>query len=108
MFYSAIMKCKDYWTDPESFDPNRFYKIEGNDKYTLEKQNIKNAFPMFGEGIRKCPGRKLAMIEIKFLLASIYRKYDVELVDINAPLKYVSAIIGTCDELLVKIKPRKF
>jgi len=102
------MKREDYWTDPENFDPNRFYKIEESDKYILEKQNIKNTFTIFGEGIRKCPGRKLAMIELKFLLASVYRKYDVELVDIDAPLKYISTLIGTCDELLVKIKPRKF
>ena len=99
------MKREDYWTDPENFDPNRFYKIEESDKYTLEKQNIKNSFTIFGEGIRNCPGRKLAMIELKCLLASIYRKYNVELLDINAPLKYISTIIGTCDELL-KIKPR--
>src|SRR5205085_7023540 len=90
ILYSAILKRKDYWTDPEKFDPDRFYKIEESDKYILEKQNIKNTFTMFGEGIRKCPGRKLAMIELKCLLASVYRKYDVELVDINAPLKYIS------------------
>jgi cytochrome P450 len=108
MLYSAIMKRKDYWTDPEKFDPDRFYKVEESDKYLPEKRKIKNSFNVFGEGIRMCPGRKLAMIECKYLLASIYRKYDVELVDMNAPVKYKSQFTNTCEELMVKIRPRKF
>ncbi|GBC07861.1 hypothetical protein RclHR1_07730014 [Rhizophagus clarus] len=108
MFYYAMMRRKDYWTDPEKFDPNRFYKIEESDKYLLEKQYAKNAYTMFGDGIRICPGRKLAMIELKCLLASIYRKYDLELADTNAPLKYNSNVITVCKELNVRFKPRKF
>ena len=106
MLYSAIMKRKDYWTNPEKFDPDRFYKVEESD--LIEKQKIKNSFTIFGEGIRMCPGRKLAMIELKCLLVSIYRKYDVELADMNAPLKYRSEFINSSEELIVKIKPRKF
>jgi cytochrome P450 len=108
MFYAAMMKSKDYWTDPEKFDPDRFYKIEESDKYLLEKQHVKNSFTIFGGGIRVCPGKKLAMIELKCLLSSIYRKYDVEMADPKAPLKRRSAIITVCTELIVKVKPRKF
>ena len=104
--YSAIMKRKDYWTEPEKFDPDRFYKIEENDKYLLERQHVKNSFTMFGGGTRICPGRKLAMIELKCLLSLIYRKYDIELADMNAPLKYKCSLLTTCEELIVKIKPR--
>jgi cytochrome P450 len=104
ILYSAIMKRNDYWTNPEKFDPDRFYKVEESDKYLLEKQQIKNSFTMFGFGIRICPGKKLAMIELKYLLSSIYRKYDVEMADINAPLKYKSSISSSCEELIVKFK----
>ena len=108
MLYSAIMKHKDYWTDPEKFDPNRFYKVEESDKYFLEKQKVKNAFPMFGGGLRICPGRKLANIELKCLMAFIYRKYDVEMADINAPLIYRSKTVNFLGELIVRVKPREF
>ena len=108
MLYSAISMHNDHWTDPEKFDPDRFYKVEESDKYLLEKQKVKNSFNIFGGGIRICPGRKLAMIELKCLLASIYRKYDVEMVDINAPLKYKSEFVNSSEELIVKIKQRKF
>ena len=46
------------------------------------------------------------MIELKLVTALIYRKYDVELVDMNAPLKLNNSMISTCQELIVKIKPR--
>ncbi|GET03155.1 cytochrome P450 [Rhizophagus clarus] len=102
------MKRKDYWTDPEKFDPNRFYKIEESDKYLLEKQHIKNSYTLFDGGIRACPGRKLAIIELKFLLSSIYRKYDIEMVDQNAPLNYFSDVLTVCKDLMAKVKPRKY
>ncbi|PKK71907.1 cytochrome P450 [Rhizophagus irregularis] len=108
ILYCSIMKRKDYWTDPEKFDPDRFYKIDDSDKYFLEKQHVKNAFSIFGGGIRACPGRKLAMIELKCLLSLIYRKYDIELADPNAPLNYHSALLTVCKELFIKVKPRKF
>jgi hypothetical protein len=46
------------------------------------------------------------MIELKLLTALIYRKYDVELVDMNAPLKTKSFALTSCQELMVKIKHR--
>ena len=38
----------------------------------------------------------------------IYRKYDIELTDMNAPLKYKADFLASSEELLVKVKPRKF
>ncbi|CAB4403745.1 unnamed protein product [Rhizophagus irregularis] len=108
MLFSAIIKHKDYWTEPEKFDPDRFYRVEESDKYLLEKKNMKTTFPMFGGGIRICPGRKLAIIELKCLLFLIYRKYDIELVDMNSPLKYKRDFLNLCKELIVKISHENF
>ncbi|CAI2173406.1 18583_t:CDS:2 [Funneliformis geosporum] len=96
--FTAINNHKAHWKDPEKFDPERFLK--------KDEKRLKATFNIWGGGLRICPGRKLAMIELKFLLASIYRKYDVELVNKNEPLKSKSTSLTVCQELMVRIKPR--
>ncbi|CAG8654900.1 1561_t:CDS:2, partial [Ambispora gerdemannii] len=93
MLYGVIMKNKNYWTDPEKFDPDRFYELEKSEKYLLERQHIKDSFTIWGGGIRICPGRKWAIIELKILLSMIYRKYDIEIADINEPFKSGSGLL---------------
>ncbi|EXX60361.1 cytochrome P450 [Rhizophagus irregularis DAOM 181602=DAOM 197198] len=94
----SIHKNKNYWEDPETFNPDR-WMVEG-----FEPK--KYSFIMFGGGLRVCPGRKLAMIELVALTALIYRKYDFDLVDMEAPLQVRSGIISACTQLLVKVKSR--
>ena len=59
-----------YWEDPHMFNPHRF-----DDPSTIEKYTY---FP-FGLGQRICIGTGFAMQESILLLASILRKYRVEL-----------------------------
>ncbi|POG67647.1 cytochrome P450 [Rhizophagus irregularis DAOM 181602=DAOM 197198] len=94
----AIHYNKDYWEDSDKFNPDRWL-VEGSESKKL-------SFLMFGGGLRICPGRKLAMIELVCLIALLYRKYEIDLVDMNAPLKVVSGGVTACTELLVEIKPR--
>ena len=89
---------KDYWEEPDKLNPDR-WMVEG-----FEPK--KYSFIMFGGGLRICPGRKLAMIELVGLMALLYRKYEIELVDMEAPLKIKSGIITACTELSVKIRAR--
>ncbi|PKC00249.1 cytochrome P450 [Rhizophagus irregularis] len=92
----AIHYNKDYWEDPDKFNPDR-WMAEGF-------ESKKFSFLMFGGGLRLCPGRKLAMIELVCLIALLYRNYEIDLVDMNAPLKVISGGLTVCAELLVKIK----
>ncbi|PKY35175.1 cytochrome P450 [Rhizophagus irregularis] len=87
---------QDYWEDPDKFNPDR-WMAEGF-------ESKKFSFLMFGGGLRLCPGRKLAMIELVCLIALLYRNYEIDLVDMNAPLKVISGGLTVCAELLVKIK----
>ncbi|GBC01274.1 hypothetical protein RclHR1_04120004 [Rhizophagus clarus] len=94
----AITNNKDYWEDPDKFNPDRWL-VEG-----FEPK--KYSFIIFGGGVRICPGRKLAMIELVCLIALLFRKYEIDLIDMKAPLKTESAATTACTELLVKIKLR--
>ncbi|KAF0561615.1 cytochrome P450 [Gigaspora margarita] len=92
----------DVWPNPEIFDPNRFYDVDQDNK-RLEN---KCSWIPFGGGPRICPGKKLAMCELLLLMASIYRYYDVELVNIHESLKYVTITVNSVKKLNVKVKPR--
>ncbi|CAG8772897.1 861_t:CDS:2, partial [Gigaspora rosea] len=72
-----IMNHPNNWNEPEYFNP---------DRGTGEKIR-RNIFIPFGGGIRMCPGRNLALIEIKMLIISLYRKYSIELVNEKDPVK---------------------
>ncbi|EXX75288.1 sterol 14-demethylase [Rhizophagus irregularis DAOM 197198w] len=95
----AIHNKDDYWEEPNRFNPDRWMVENFEPK--------KNSFIMFGGGLRSCPGRKLAMIELVCTMVLLFRKYDINLVDTNSPIKTRSiAIFVDCFELLVEIKPR--
>ncbi|EXX53165.1 cytochrome P450 [Rhizophagus irregularis DAOM 181602=DAOM 197198] len=95
----VIQNNDDDWEEPNKFNPDRWMveNFEPN----------KNSFLMFGGGSRFCPGRKLSMIELVCLTALIFRKYEVDLVDMNAPIKVTSDPgLVRCLSLLVEIRPR--
>ncbi|CAG8520648.1 13648_t:CDS:2 [Acaulospora colombiana] len=101
IFFSSSLllhRHKSQWSNPEEFNPDRFLK---------SSPESKNPFYMFGSGERKCPGRNLALLELKATLLLLYSKYDVELVDMNAPIKYRETILRKCTKLKVRIKKRR-
>ncbi|RIA99561.1 cytochrome P450 [Glomus cerebriforme] len=97
MHFAGIHHNERYWKDPEEFNPDRF----------MYNEEIKNSLIIFGGGLRACPARKMSMVVLKCLMVLIYRKYDVELIDKDAPLDYTSTIINTCNKLPIKIKLRQ-
>ncbi|RIB01883.1 cytochrome P450 [Gigaspora rosea] len=103
---NGIHSHKNHWSNPEIFDPDRFYKENDNSEMN-DKARHKFSLITFGGGLRICPGRKLAMIELLSLMVAIFGKYDVELVDMNAPLNTKSGSLTTCGGLPVRIRPRK-
>ncbi|CAI2181565.1 4576_t:CDS:2 [Funneliformis geosporum] len=70
---------------------------------------VKNSFIPFGGGIRICPGRNMALVELKTLLILLYRKYDIELVD-KVSKKPKTIFVGTnsCTDLKVIVRPRNY
>uniref|UniRef100_A0A1D1XQ08 Cytochrome P450 4d2 n=1 Tax=Anthurium amnicola TaxID=1678845 RepID=A0A1D1XQ08_9ARAE len=98
MYVRGINNNPLYWKEPDKFIPERFYGSQGIHK---------NSFSMFGGGPRMCLGRKIAIIELKTLLTAVYRNFDVELVDMEAPVKVETSTITVCKDLNIRVIPRK-
>ncbi|CAG8789660.1 12896_t:CDS:2, partial [Cetraspora pellucida] len=98
--FASIHMNEKYWDNPTIFDPDRFYlkndlsELNDDDLNNFDNENRKfiqgrdkYSLVMFGGGIRICPGRKLAMINILSFMTLMFKKYDVELMNKEAPLK---------------------
>jgi cytochrome P450 len=79
--------AEENFTFAGEFRPERWL---ANERPETWNHNVR-AFMPFGGGARVCPGRSLAMIEIKFVLAMICRQFQVQ--------RYEAA--GTLDERFV-------
>ena len=90
---------KDYWKEPNKFNPDRW--MVGN----FEPKKI-HSFIIFGWGLRLRPRRKLAMVKVCWIALLFTRKYEIDLVDMEGPLKTKSTVLTACTEMLVKIRPR--
>ena len=88
------------WENVDEFNPDRF--LISDDDNNNGKEVL-----IFGGGHRICPGRKLAMIQLKCLLVLLCHYWDLELVDKNQPLKYKHLLTRKILELFIKIKPHK-
>ncbi|RIB25485.1 hypothetical protein C2G38_2165820 [Gigaspora rosea] len=78
----------------ELFEELATRSVHDKDKFSLV---------ILSGGIRLCSGRKLAMITILSFMVLMFKKYDVEFVDMDAPLKTHT---GFLLELKIKIKSR--
>jgi cytochrome P450/nitrite reductase/ring-hydroxylating ferredoxin subunit len=87
--------------DPALFRPERWLNGASEGK----AHEISAHIP-FGTGPRICPGRTLALVEMKTLLAMLYRTFDVERVghgaDVSEEFSFTMAPVG----LKVRIRPR--
>ena len=68
----AIQKDERHWSNPEDFIPERFI---GN-----IKRHPYSWIP-FSAGYRNCIGQRFAMMEIKILMAYLFKFFDFKSVD---------------------------
>ncbi|XP_067680459.1 cytochrome P450 3A24-like [Haliotis asinina] len=64
----AIQKDPEYWSDPETYNPERFRPENRPDNYNY-------VFLPFGAGPRNCIGMRLAHLSVKMAIAGILQKY---------------------------------
>ena len=73
VFIYGVQHSPQYWENPESFDPERFAKVN-------EKLHTPFAHLPFGAGPRGCIGGNYAMLQMLMILSVLLRRYDFSLV----------------------------
>ncbi|CAG8577448.1 4742_t:CDS:2 [Ambispora gerdemannii] len=107
-FFQGLHMNEKHWSNPQEFNPERFLNTNNGSNFEDDLSSMfeKNSYLPFGGGIRKCPGRNMAMVNIKSNLISLFRKYKVELADKNAPPMTGFTGVYQFKELDVYLQPR--
>ncbi|OMJ12033.1 Steroid 17-alpha-hydroxylase/17,20 lyase [Smittium culicis] len=71
MFVPGTHNDTEVWDDPTTFNPDRFLGPEG--------ENRKKEIVAFSTGVRICPGKNLAWIEIFLSIPNMLKDFDLEL-----------------------------
>ncbi|EED22467.1 flavonoid 3-hydroxylase, putative [Talaromyces stipitatus ATCC 10500] len=75
MSIHQVMHDKKYFPDPDTFRPRRWLE-KREDGVQLEKYYVP-----FGRGTRMCVGQHFAQAEIYLVMAAIFRRFNLQLVD---------------------------
>jgi cytochrome P450/nitrite reductase/ring-hydroxylating ferredoxin subunit len=90
-----------HFDEPLAFRPERW--IAGPSSGKTHDASV--AMP-FGSGPRICPGRSLALLEMRVVLATLYRSFDVERVGPAEDVREMTAFTMVPVGLRVKLKKR--
>ena len=75
----ALHRSPKYWNEPLKFNPERFNEAE--------KLIKENKYIPFGNGRRVCIGQHLAMAEMGWILAELFKNFDFKLLTTAPKLK---------------------
>ena len=85
-----------------AFRPERWLEAQGHGRSGHETQ----AFLPFGAGARFCPGRHLAILEIKMVIAMLCRNFEVAPVADAPPVEEVFSFTMRPENLFVTLRSR--
>lgn len=93
-----IINRSDIWETPEVFDPDRF------DHDRMNYNNQKLFFP-FLIGPENCPGEKFAILESSLVIAGMFKKYNIDIID-NQIRPLSAGTFRLTDKLYINLTPR--
>ncbi|KAK2818354.1 hypothetical protein Q7C36_022287 [Tachysurus vachellii] len=98
----ALHRDPDYWTDPETFNPERFTQ---ENKESIEQ----SAYLPFGLGPRNCIGMRFALVAMKLAVVEILQRFDISLSEeMKVPLELnTTGFLAPKDPIKLKFTPRK-
>eukprot|EP01035_Chromulina_nebulosa_P018816 gene18816-24586_t len=119
-----IHRSKEFWDNPDVYDPERFLRPFNNDKqeswggYKPMSSSTKQLYPNevlsdfaflpFGGGTRKCVGDQFAMMESTATLVMMIQKYDFSLaIPSHEVGMKTGATIHTANGLMMNIRHRQ-
>lgn len=99
---SVGMRLPEVFTDPESFDPDRF--APGRE----EHKSSPYAYLGFGGGMHSCMGQNFAFLQVKTILSVLFREYEIEMIPDKMPeIDYEAMVVGPKGDCRIRYKRRK-
>jgi cytochrome P450/nitrite reductase/ring-hydroxylating ferredoxin subunit len=90
-----------HFADPDAFRPGRWIDSNGGN-------HDASVHLPFGSGPRICPGRSLALLEMRVVLAMLYRNFDVERVGRSSDVteRYAFTVAPSDLRVRLRVRPR--
>ncbi|KAH0342992.1 cytochrome P450, partial [Aureobasidium melanogenum] len=102
---SSLVQNRDpaiFGQDADMFNPDRWLGDESKARYFEAA-----LFNFGGTGIRSCPGRDLAMIELYKFIAQMVQKFEFELVDQAHPFSVKTYFFAIQSDMKMRVAHRK-
>lgn len=96
---SAALK-DHYFSEAKKFNPSRWLKESKCPVHNMD------AFTPFGAGPRYCPGRNLALLEIRMVLSMLYKNFEVEMITKHDQVGEIMAFTMMAEDYTVRLKKR--
>lgn len=101
LVHSRHAATKDeHFTYGKSFYPERWMKESKCPMHAMD------AYIPFGGGPRFCPGKNLALLEMKLVLAMLFKNFEVEMVTPHDEIKEIMAFTMMASNYSVRLKNR--
>ncbi|KAI1290215.1 Cytochrome P450 4V2 [Halotydeus destructor] len=95
-----IHRDERHWPEPEKFLPERFAPENSKDRHSY-------AHLPFSAGARNCLGQKVAVMEVKIVMANLLRHFNITSMDTREQVQVSPSVISrTRKPLRMKLEPR--